>query len=118
MNTHPLLKTLAISVAFAVSFGSAFGSAANAQFMEIKEYAAELRTTEFGNAPTSGGLIYVRRCDGCPVMGVTFRPQTLFQDGRRTITAAAAEKITTRGATVLFDPETRYVTRVIYWPAS
>jgi len=104
-------------ISFASS-GSLFGATANAQFMEIKEYAAELATTKFGKAPTTGGLIYVKRCDGCPTMGVTFRAQTQFLDGKRSITAVAAERLSNRGATLLFDPKTRYVTRVIYWPAS
>ncbi len=121
MNTTLLLRTLTvalIALMTLVSSGGLLGAAASAQLMEMKEYAAELATPEFGKAPTTGGLIYVKRCDGCPTMGVTFRAQTQFKDGKRTITAVAAEQLSDRGATLLFDPITRYVTRVIYWPAN
>ena len=90
----------------------------SAQFMEAKEFAAELDQVEFGNAPTSGGTIFVKRCDQCTSLAVTFRAQTRFFDGDRPITAAKAEQIVDRGATVLFDPDSRDVVRVIFWPAS
>ena len=113
MNITRSLLKLTTTLAFAVLCA---GSAA--QFMEAKEYAAELENVEFGNAPTTNGLIYIRRCDHCHQQGVTFRAQTQFFDGKRPITAVVAEKLTGRGATLLFDPDSRYVSRVIFWPAS
>lgn len=99
----------------AALFIGATGSKTFAQFMEAKEYSAEIDSVDFGNAPTAGGLVYVKRCDQCAVTGVTFHSQTRFFDGDRVISADAAEKLGQRGATLLFDPETRYVTRVVYW---
>ena len=113
MNTTQSLHKLAIAfVCGLLCAGSA------AQFMEAREFAAELEQVEFGSAPTTGGLIFVKRCDQCSQQGVTFRAQTQYFDGDRQITAVAAEKLSGRGATVLFDPESRFVSRVIFWPES
>ncbi|MEM7083574.1 MAG: hypothetical protein AAF465_12655 [Pseudomonadota bacterium] len=89
----------------------------SAQLMDIKEHSAELERVEFGTAPTTGGLIYIKRCDFCATQGVTFRAQTRFFDGKQPITAKAAEALINRGATLIFDPDSRYVTRVTFWPA-
>lgn len=104
-----------VVTALAVGLAAAGSSA---QLMEAKEYAAEISRFEFGNAPTTNGLIFVRRCDQCAETGVSFRAQTQYFDGRRAITAEAAEQLSDRGATVMFDPGSRYVTRVVFWPAS
>ncbi|MFK8032128.1 MAG: hypothetical protein AB8G18_18000 [Gammaproteobacteria bacterium] len=112
MNKSPFLAKLIATLMLALC------ASAGAQLMEAQEYAAEMEIAEFGNAPTAGGLVYIKRCDQCPKTGVTFRAQTRFFDGRRAISAVAAERLAERGATLLFDPETRYVTRVIYWPAN
>ncbi len=86
--------------------------------MEIQEHAAEILNLDLGNAPSTNGLIYVRRCDSCNQVGVSFRAQTRFYDGKRPISAVAAEALAGRGATVLYEPGSRYVTRVIFWPVS
>lgn len=113
MNTTRSLHKLALILACIL-----FSASATAQFMQAKEFAAELEHVEFGNAPSTNSLIFVKRCDQCPRLGVTFRTQTQYFDGTRPITAAAAENLAGRGATVLFDPDSRYVTRVIFWPTS
>lgn len=113
MNTTQSLHKLAI--AFACGLLCAVSAA---QFMDAREFAAELERVEFGNAPTTGGLIFVKRCDQCSQQGVTFHTQTQYFDGDRQITALTAEKLTGRGATVLFDPESKIVSRVIFWPES
>ncbi len=110
--TRSLHKLTLIITCVVLSAGS------TAQLLEAKEYAAELNNVEFGSAPTTNSLIFVKRCDQCSRLGVSFRAQTQFFDGKRSITAVAAEKLTGRGATVLFDPDSRYISRVIFWPAS
>ncbi len=113
MNMTKSFSQVLLLTAFCMlSFGSW------AQFMEIKEHAAEIQSLDIGNAATTNGLIYIRRCDQCSQVGVSFRAQTRFYDGKQSITALDAEALAGRGATVLYDVQSRYVTRVIFWPVS
>ena len=90
------------------------GSLTTNQAMEHQEYAAELDAKQLQYAPVNGGIFYVKRCDYCPTIGISFVPGTLYFQDRQRISAAQAKAILSGGVTVFFDPASKYVTRVVY----
>ena len=60
-------------------------------------------------------LIYARVCDVCDLQALSIDGSTRVYDGRQRIDLATAAGFTDRGATVFFDPETRRVTRIVFW---
>ena len=79
------------------------------------EYAAEVLKAKLGNAPTRGGLIYVKRCDECQIEGVSFDASTLYFQDDDQISAKEAQARNGQGATVFYQPTTKLVTRVVFW---
>ena len=100
----------AIVLSFVLCIIPAFGAG-----MVLQEYAAEIDAVHLGNTPQSGGLFYVKQCDHCPIIGVSFQPNTLFFLNNQQISTKQALNIVDGGATVFFDPTSRFVTRVVYW---
>ncbi|MGH8495816.1 MAG: hypothetical protein ACREVN_06745 [Gammaproteobacteria bacterium] len=62
----------------------------------------------------------MRNCPGCPVVTLRINPETRYFIGDEQVTQADFRKAAARetvSMTVHYDPESRYVTRVIMWPS-
>ena len=94
--------------------GSAAAASAANTYFELIEYAAEVERLELATSPVQ--LLYARRCDESPMLALSVGPDSQVFDGKSRITLAAAARFTNRGGTVLFEPQTRRVTRIIFWP--
>lgn len=80
-----------------------------------KEYAAETTATRLGSTPLQGGTLYVKRCDHCALTTVSVNADTLYYRHGELISTASAVALDGQGATIFFDPETKYVTRIVFW---
>lgn len=79
------------------------------------EYAAEAESLDIFVVDDSRARINARRCDYCELLTLTVDAQTrILMDGVQ-VTVQDAERVRNDGATVLFDPETRRVTRILLW---
>lgn len=83
------------------------------EHMEDGAEVAKLRLDGSGRQ-----LLYARLCDNCELLSLSVDTRTIYFDGKRPINATTAAKFVDRGATVFFNPKTRLVTRIVYWPAN
>ena len=104
-----VLKILIVLMAAATGFHSGA-----TEFIH-QEYAAETSETRLGSTPLRGGTIYVKRCDHCPTVAVSLNAGTLYYQHKNRITAEAAMALDGNGSTIFFDPNTRFVTRIVFW---
>ncbi len=100
----------------ALALAAAGTASANGKVFEIVEHAAEVMELEL--TADTRQLIYARRCDECPTVALSLDPQTRVFDGRRLISLGMATAFQKRGGTIFFDPATRKITRIVYWPVS
>ena len=63
----------------------------------------------------SVGNIYARICDECEMLTLRANNDTRIQRGRSIIDLQQAAELKNKGATVLFNPSTLRVTRIIFW---
>ncbi len=79
------------------------------------EEAAEIERLEILSQGSGAGVIYGRICDACELLRLSVGADTRIVRQRNTLTLAEAAALRGKGATVLFDPVTRKVTRIIFW---
>jgi len=101
-------------IAISLSFAIAAMAAADSKHFEILEHAAEVMTLDLEASEQQ--LLYAKRCDQCETVAVSIDKDTRVFDGRRPITMGQAAGFESRGATIFFDPKTRRVSRIVYWP--
>ncbi len=98
-----------------LGFGLATGaSAADFAMVQIEE-AAEVSRLELQPGAGDGTYIYARVCDQCEMLSLRIGDDTEVFRRRSPITMASATRLRGIGATVLFDPKTNDVTRIIFW---
>lgn len=83
--------------------------------LEHVEYAAEAESLDIFVVDDANGRINARRCDFCELLTLTVTPNTRILLDGRPVGVLDAERYRNDGATVLFDPETREVTRILLW---
>ena len=79
------------------------------------EEAAEIESLEILSQGSSAGVIYGRICDACELLRLSVDAGTSITRQRASLSLADAAALRGQGATVLFDPATRKVTRIIFW---
>jgi hypothetical protein len=105
VNLTIALLTLAIASSAALAAGP--------RFVEIIEHAAECPSLDLLLTSSTSGVIRARRCDNCPLLTLDVDENTaVYRQGTST-TLLEADNNRDRGATVMFDPETLRVTRIL-----
>ena len=99
-----LITVLAISVNTGVS-----GTLINL------EEAAEVSRLEMRLDGANAGRIYARMCDDCELLTLRANNETRITRGRELLSLDQAAALKNKGATVLFDPSTRQITRILFW---
>ncbi|MBT8132011.1 MAG: hypothetical protein KJO35_07065 [Gammaproteobacteria bacterium] len=79
------------------------------------EEAAEVSKLQLRLNNSGAALIYARICDTCPMLTLRASESTQITRGNRAIRLADAVALKNKGATVLFDPSTLQVTRILFW---
>lgn len=107
-----MIRLLALVVALTVT-----GLAqADGRVFEVVEHAAEVMQLEL--SADARQLVYARRCDHCPTLALSIDAKTRVYDGSLPISLDRAAGFAKRGGTLYFDPATRQVTRIVFWPKS
>ena len=63
----------------------------------------------------SAGRVYTRICDECELLVLRADNRTRVQRGRALLSLEQAAEVNDKGATVLFDPSSLRITRIIFW---
>lgn len=79
------------------------------------EEAAEIEELRINADGASSAYIYARICDGCELLKLRLDNGSRILRARQSLTIADAVALRGKGATVLFDPQTMTVTRILYW---
>jgi len=108
------MKTIILKTVFLLVLTGGASGVVAAPFVHT-EFAAETSITVLGDKPLSGGTVFVKRCDQCPRVAVSFNAGTLYYQQRKRISVDAAMALDGQGATIFYDPKTKYVTRVVFW---
>ena len=87
---------------------------ADTRVFEVVEHAAEVMELQLG--ANAQQLIYAQRCDECPTLALSLDKRTRIYDGRTPVTLSRAAGYLNRGGTIFFDPQTRVITRIVFWP--
>jgi hypothetical protein len=87
--------------------------AAAPKSLAVIEYAAECPTLDLLLTSPTSGVIRARRCDDCPLLRLDVDANTAVYRGRQLVPLSEADNNRDRGATVMFDPKTRRVTRIL-----
>lgn len=106
------MRNLKILVAMVAAL-TALASHAGPQVFEILELAAETSSLRLNGS--NDQLLYVKDCDHCATVAVSVNAKTAFFDDKQPVNAATAARIRGRDATVFYHPQTREVTRIIFW---
>lgn len=81
----------------------------------LVEEAAEVSRLELQPGSGDGTRIYARICDHCEMLSLRIGQGTSVFRRKTPITLTQATQLRGVGATVLFDPQTRDITRIIFW---
>lgn len=100
-------------IAIALMLAATCPVSADYKHFEVLEHAAEVMELEL--SASKDQLVYARRCDQCPTLALSIDPRTAIYDGRKRIAIGSAAAFDKRGGTLFFDPETRRVTRIVFW---
>ncbi len=84
-------------------------------FMAGVEEGAEVSLLELDASTGEGTRIYTKLCDYCEQLTLRISDDTQFFRRQTPISMGAATKLRGIGATVHFNPETRDVTRIVFW---
>lgn len=104
---------LAAAMWLAAILTPAVADTARPGYMKILEHAAETSYLDLALTSSTSGTIRARRCDDCEEMTLRVDANTVvLQNGQR-LSLLDAERIRDRGATVMFDPDTLMVTRIL-----
>ena len=79
------------------------------------EEAAEVTRLKIRLDGPSTSRIYARICDNCELLTLRADSNTQILRGRTRLSLDQAASIKDKGATVLFNPTTLQVTRIIFW---
>lgn len=90
-------------------------SAGMAETLVNLEEAAEVSQLNLRIDGSGGSRIYARICDYCELLALRADSNTRIERNRQRISLSQAAALKNKGATVLFDPATLQVTRIIYW---
>jgi hypothetical protein len=105
-------KTL-LSTLCAVSLALSFATHAAPHTLRVVEDAAETIPLDLALTAPEAGRINARLCDSCELLTLRVVADTaVFLHGARTTLQAASER-SARGATVIFDRESRVVRRAV-----
>ena len=107
-------KTL-LSALCAVSIALSSAALAAPRTLRAIEDAAETIPLDLALTAPDAGRINARLCDRCELLTLRVDGDTaVFLRGARTTLQAASER-SARGATVIFDRESRLVKRIVLW---
>ncbi len=107
--------TLPLAVLALALLVPALSHADRASTMRHLEYAAETQSLDIFVVNDSTARINARRCDYCELLTLNVTPQSVILMQGTRMTVRDAERLRNDGATVLFDPETLEVTRILLW---
>ena len=79
------------------------------------EEAAEITSLQLRLDSPGTSRIFARICDNCELLTLRANSKTLIQRGQSRLSLDQAAKLKDKGATVLFNPTTLQVTRIIFW---
>ncbi|MEL7449661.1 MAG: hypothetical protein AAFN78_10655 [Pseudomonadota bacterium] len=79
------------------------------------EEAAEVSDLSLSILSNNTATVYARICDQCELLSLQVSERTEIRRGAQRMTLQEAAGIIKAGATVLFDPKTLEVTRILYW---
>lgn len=82
---------------------------------QLLEGAAEVSSLKLSLDAAGNGVVYARECDQCPVQQLSIKPSTRFYVDDSQLHVGQLADFDGKGATVLFDPVTKIVTRIVYW---
>ncbi|MDH3588994.1 MAG: hypothetical protein OEQ74_06290 [Gammaproteobacteria bacterium] len=99
-----------VIVAFAVSVTDL----AAETLINIEE-AAEMTSFKLQLDGKTSGRVYARVCDDCALLTLRADNATSIERGRVRISLEQAAAFDEKGATVLFDPSSLRITRIIFW---
>ncbi len=109
-NITPLLTVLTLAL-----LAPALSHADRTSTLRHLEYAAETESLDIFVVNDSNARINARRCDYCELLTLTVTPQSVILMQGTRMSVRDAERLRNDGATVLFDPETLEVTRILLW---
>ncbi|MEO0975372.1 MAG: hypothetical protein AAFX85_19965 [Pseudomonadota bacterium] len=114
-RSRRLLNTsLAWLLGLGLSLIAATGAqAVEASYMKVVEHAAESAFLDLSLNTSTSGTIRAKRCDHCKELRLQVTADTIVVQGNTKITLIDADQNRHLGATVLFDPETMIVTRIL-----
>ncbi len=98
-----------------IVLGAWFAPSAVAQKLEVfdvLERAAEVSELKLGVGTAQ--TVYASRCDECPTLALSVGPETQYFDSNRATTLARVAG-QPRNATIFFNPQSRRVTRIMFW---
>lgn len=102
-----VLSSSVLSIALAQS-----AHAQKLEVFEVLEGAAEVSALTLKS--TVAQTVYAQRCDECPTLALSVGPETQYFNGNApTVLSRVAGQ--TRNATVFFNPQSRRVTRIMFW---
>lgn len=90
-------------------------SAANTETLINLEEAAEVEDLRINIDGGSSAYIYARICDACELLKLRLDGNSRIRRGRQALGVADAAALRGKGATVLFNPQTLQITRILYW---
>ncbi len=79
------------------------------------EEAAEVSELSLRILSNNRATVYASICDECELLSLQVTEKTEIRRGGQRMTLQEAANIVRAGATVLFDPNTLEVTRILYW---
>ncbi len=79
------------------------------------EEAAEVSRLELQLDSPTAGRIYARICDNCELLTLRADSNTRIERGRARLSLDQAAGLRGKGATVLFNPNTLKITRILFW---
>lgn len=88
---------------------------AHAETLINLEEAAEVENLRIYTEGAAAGHVYARVCDACELLKLRIDATTRIVRSRQALGLASAAALSGKGATVLFDPRTQKVTRILYW---
>ena len=89
--------------------------AAGPRTLRVLEEAAESSLLDISLSTDSDGRVLARLCDSCELLTLSVNESTQVFLGGAPATLRMAVENRARGATVIFDPESRVVKRILLW---
>jgi len=79
------------------------------------EEAAEVSALVMHLDSPAAGRIFARVCDDCELLTLRANSKTRIKRGQKFLSLDQAAALKAKGATVLFNPSTLRITRIIFW---